>query len=214
MCGQYAGFYALLTRSRVCFHCLELPPLAVRETDEWFDPDALHRRTLRIPTLDSIRGDYGLAEYEMESGLELTAIRDYASEEGWRRHNKDLREPSTLSKWQFQKSCKYMATVALPYYDTRTRQHDHGVCCAGCLLAVEKRLIDRGWAAYWAKRMVYSRAGFLKHFQECEHAQRLWKLSDGGKICPPEMPAEARQPALVPTESHDTEMASDEGDTS
>jgi hypothetical protein len=95
-------------------------------------------------------------------------------------------------KYNFKGSC------ALPYYGRRTGQVEHGVSCAGCQLAIEKRIIGaraEEWA-WEARDKVYSQAGFLEHFRWCEQAQLLWKMSEAGTRRPGALPEVARRGGL------------------
>lgn len=87
-----------------------------------------------------------------------------------------------------------MGACALPYYDKKSGEIEHGISCPGCQLALEKSIIatrTEDWA-FEARDKVYARDGFLQHFKWCEQAQLLWKSSDEGNHMPTELPEAAR----------------------
>jgi hypothetical protein len=89
----------------------------------------------------------------------------------------------------------FMGVCALAYYDRRTGRAEHGMSCAGCQVALEKRIVGSGgekWASE-ARDKVYSRDSFLDHFRWCEQAQLLWRLSGEGDRQPAELPEAARR---------------------
>ncbi|KAK4206362.1 hypothetical protein QBC37DRAFT_249739, partial [Rhypophila decipiens] len=90
---------------------------------------------------------------------------------------------------------KFMGSCALPYYDRRTGRVEHGISCARCQFALEKRInTSRGvrWA-FEARDKVYAQDGFLDHFRWCEQAQLLWRSSGKGKHRPTELPEFGRR---------------------
>ena len=79
---------------------------------------------------------------------------------------------------------RFMAATALPFVDPCTLEVQHGVCCKGCQIALEKGLIAAlGEAADFALRdRIYSFEGFIQHFKWCAEAQALWISSQEGTI--------------------------------
>lgn len=93
-------------------------------------------------------------------------------------------------KLQRNQKFNFMGACALPHYDKQSGETEHGMSCAGCQLALEKSIIATRSeeSAFEARDKIYARDGFLEHFQWCEQAQHLWKLSDEGKHKPTELP--------------------------
>lgn len=81
----------------------------------------------------------------------------------------------------------FMACCALPSYEPKFRSIQGGISCAGCQLAVEEDLIPFHDAAE-KRDIVYSREGFIQHFELCKDAQLLWTSSTNGQVEPPKLP--------------------------
>ncbi|KAK7425320.1 hypothetical protein QQZ08_008217 [Neonectria magnoliae] len=86
-----------------------------------------------------------------------------------------------------------MAATALPFVDPSTFKVQHGVCCKGCQIALEKVLITAlGEPADFALRdRINSDKGFIRHFKWCAEAQTPWISSQEGTV-PVEEPAATR----------------------
>ncbi|MBE3043681.1 hypothetical protein IMZ48_14145 [Candidatus Bathyarchaeota archaeon] len=68
-----------------------------------------------------------------------------------------------------------MASSSIPYFDVATSAVERGLTCKGCQILVQTH--DR---ATKPRGAVYSRQGFLEHFQVCSAAKELWVTSKGG----------------------------------
>lgn len=77
---------------------------------------------------------------------------------------------------------RFMVATALPFVNPRTFEIQHGVCCKGCQIAVEKDLIGQNVEDYDLRDRVYSNEGFIHHFKWCAEAQALWASSQGGTV--------------------------------
>jgi len=73
---------------------------------------------------------------------------------------------------------RFMAATAMPWLDVGRCSVQYGVSCKGCQVAIEKNVsID-----FEARDWVFSKDGFLEHYQSCTEARELWKASCGGTI--------------------------------
>lgn len=133
-----------------------------------------------------------MSEYVQNSRVAIVSVPQAISVSG--------RLPQGPAQTQFSNSQRnqkfnFMGACALPYYDKQTGEIEHGMSCAGCQLALEKKIIAtraEDWA-FEARDKVYARDGFLEHFKSCKQAQLLCKSSDEGKHMPTELPEAARR---------------------
>jgi hypothetical protein len=194
LCDEFSGFVSLPTWTRCCFECLrKAPETQIRSL-------ASVRKQFRLPKaeLASLRpfrtlpGKYSMDESVYKSRVTAVSLHQAILLSGHRAPQPGQAIPANSErsrKYNFKGSC------ALPYYDKRTGEVEHGVSCAGCQLAIEKYIIGaRAEAWAWeARDKVYSRVGFLERFRWCEQAQLLWRTSEEGTRRPPELPEAARR---------------------
>ncbi|KAK4108641.1 hypothetical protein N656DRAFT_783869 [Canariomyces notabilis] len=196
LCGEFAGFMSLLTWTRCCFACLEKAPelevqslASVRKT--------FHLRKGQLAQLKSFKTLPGI--YWVDSGCVLESVRKsrttvVSAHQARLLFGQQLHTPAQEQEtnWDRRSSIlRYTAACELAYYDKSTGKVENGICCAGCQLALEKRIIG-SWGEDWsyeARNKSYARDGLLGHFRWCKQAQLLWESSGGGKRRPPELPA-------------------------
>ncbi|KAK4157498.1 hypothetical protein C8A00DRAFT_40076 [Chaetomidium leptoderma] len=164
LCGEFGGFIFLPTLQRCCFPCLQLSPelrvYRARKCKNVGGP---------VPVARSIPGTFGMAETECKQRLWLTPTKPMAKS-----------NPKPIYR--------YMVATALPYVDLGAggTQVQHGVCCTGCQISVEKNLAMHGDVPSYdisdLRDRVYSSDGYLRHFQWCQEAQTLWASSSGGTV--------------------------------
>lgn len=196
ICGRFAGFVFLLTWTRCCFQCLlSAPETRVQSLVSAQKEFQLKRaESSRLAMLRTLPGRYSMGDH-----MRISRIRIVSTHQARKSVAGRARHPSPSAPAEVETGpnhiFRFMASCALPYYDSRTRRVERGMSCSGCQLAFENGIIGyRGeaWASL-ARDMVYSQDGFLDHFRRCEQAQRLWKASGEGKHRPSELPECARR---------------------
>jgi hypothetical protein len=68
-----------------------------------------------------------------------------------------------------------MACTAYPWYDVRTGGVEYGVNCKGCEIRHEK-----GRIPICDRDRVFSKSGYLSHFELCTEAQDLFTARENG----------------------------------
>ncbi|KAL3601029.1 hypothetical protein FPOAC2_05282 [Fusarium poae] len=187
MCGEFGGLLFLPTCTRCCYSCLrEKPELAVVGGDDvyqlgilgakmfstsgcrylkiqnWAQPTMMLDKTIGIPAVDicqairflgSIQGNFGTALHR-----------------GWLHY-------------------RSAACIMYPTLDRYTMTVERGVSCKGCEKAFVTNRFEangQGWtipdipSSYVDRDISFSTIGFLKHFEFCEHAQKIWENSEYG----------------------------------
>ncbi|KAJ9298350.1 hypothetical protein DTO271G3_3955 [Paecilomyces variotii] len=192
-CGDFSGFISLLTWKRCCFKCLQEAPetqvqtlAAVRKR---FNLTKVERDQLR--SFKTLPGIYSMNESVHKSRIEIVSVQQAMA----CRQQPHAVAQAYAASLERNRKFRFMASCALPYYDKRTGQVEHGMSCAGCQLALEKDIIGtRGekWA-FEVRDKVYARDSFLEHFRWCEQAQLLWRSSGEGNNRPTELPEAARR---------------------
>lgn len=189
---RYGDLVNLLTWTRCCSFCLRkrAPELRVATT-------ATARRILRLskesakelPTLTTLPGIFSMDEKPRKIRVKVVHAQSALSAY-YKEHSGDGPTLDTVSR----PGLEFMACCALPNYDSRTKQLQNGISCAGCQIAVEDGINTDGtkWA-FDVRDMVYSKDGFLKHFEWCEQAQLLWISSEYGTIEPTKYPHSCRK---------------------
>ncbi|EME42633.1 hypothetical protein DOTSEDRAFT_112459, partial [Dothistroma septosporum NZE10] len=177
----------LLTWKRYCTTCLRgrVHKSAVMTVAHARKQLRLRAPTLRrLPTLKTIPGIYTMEETLHKSSVHL--IAEYHAFSSYRDEHGGA-EPAIVRREQQSRNV-FMSCCAFPSYDTLTRDVERGISCSGCQLISENQDGLREDLVFLRDK-VYSKASFLKHYEECEGAQRLWNSSDDGKVQPAELPA-------------------------
>jgi hypothetical protein len=192
LCGEFGGFMSLLAWNRCCFKCLqEAPELQVRTLASAQKQFRLTKAQVQqLKSLKTLPGTYTMEESVYKSRIMVVSAHQALSASGQQPHSSQA-QPANFERNQ---KFNFMGSCALPYYDRRAGRIERGMSCAGCQLALEKRIIGarcEKWALE-ARNKVYAQDGFLEHFRWCEQAQVLWRSSDGGNKQPPELPVAAR----------------------
>ena len=194
LCGEFGGFISLPTWNRCCFKCLQ-GALETQVQSLASVRKQFHLTKAKLTQLRSFKtlpGIYSMMESVYKSRVTVVSVHQAILASGQQPHALVQVQVANLGRNQ---KYNFMGSCALPYYDRRTGEVEHGMSCAGCQLALEKDIIgSRGedWA-FEARDKVYARDGFLKHFRWCEQAQLLWRLSDEGNKRPAELPEAARR---------------------
>lgn len=194
LCGEFAGFISLLPWIRCCFNCLQVAPETQVQTlaavRKQFHLTKAEMNQLR--SFKTLPGIYTMWESLYKS--RITVVSAHQAKLVFRQQSRALAQTQAVGSGRTEKF-KFMGSCALPYYDRRTGSVEHGMSCAGCQLALEKRIIgSRGevWV-YEVRNKIYAQDGFLNHFRWCEQAQLLWRTSHEGNKEPPELPEFVRR---------------------
>ncbi|KAF4965617.1 hypothetical protein FSARC_6604 [Fusarium sarcochroum] len=188
VCGKLAGFINLLTWKRSCFKCLREASETQLQLKDWVE-DSLQmteNERSQLTILESLPGRYGLYNDPFLERHLLVSTQQAKDVVRSRGENK-FRYPNTGP----MQNLDFLGTCALPHFDNKAGRADHGVSCAGCLLAMQKGIITKSQAVKQRDK-VYDREEFLKHFRRCKQAQLLWESSDGGTKEPEELPDTAK----------------------
>lgn len=195
LCGLFGGFLFLPTRLRCCFQCLnkaqetrvDTVASIMQELGDTMGKEAQRWKFRRIP------GKYTMNECQYDHRISLAPIFPPAPLLGdtATQQLQQLLRPPAWSPAKF----RFMACCRLPFYDRQRGTTEDGVSCAGCQLDLQQKMLSCrfGHPASALRDRVYSRAGFLDHFQSCESAQMLWESSERGTIEPLELPEWVRR---------------------
>ncbi|EEU47067.1 uncharacterized protein NECHADRAFT_35215 [Fusarium vanettenii 77-13-4] len=178
LCGEFGGFLFLVTATRCCFACIKSSPdLRV------ISPSTLSRLAKISPKrlhqalgsgLRTVSGIYSMEEKLVRRPTFLVASQPAIA----RLQLLGLLNQNTigaLSKWNEHENQRFMASTAFPWYDPYSGKVESGVCCKGCQVKEENLLVGSD-----ERDHVFSRSGYLSHFESCTEAQKLWDQSEGG----------------------------------
>lgn len=177
VCGSFGGFVFLPTAARCCLYCLESAPafriISLHSLCKAAGGLAAGLRK-SYPVLRSIPGTYSseakryVRRRYLVSGHHALAFPRQNEEEDARTMLETLPDSPAL---------RCMAATRLPYVSRVTGAAQLGRCCKGCQIAMEANPCDENFSR---RERLYSRDGFLDHFQDCEEAKALWLSSEGG----------------------------------
>lgn len=186
-CGKFGGFVFLPTWIRCCFECIEEDPetrmVSVAEVRRLFRlsrAEVSQQRSFQsLPGLYT-EGLYSMKRSYQQRPLKLVpyfpAMKEFGDrlETGAARSHRPYWEPVH----------NFMASCQLPYHDPQTQAVEWGISCAGCERRRDGQPVrlnppfgyndlfdERPWSE------VFSRDGYLKHFNICAQAQALWRSS-------------------------------------
>ncbi|KAK3315416.1 hypothetical protein B0H66DRAFT_565338 [Apodospora peruviana] len=206
LCGEFGGYISLLAWRRCCFKCvhdglsLEMGVRSLASVRKHFRLPAAELAQLR--SFKTLPGTYMMGKVACK--FPVTVVSFYHAVLASGREPYDTTR-AQQSVWERDDKYNFMGSCALPYYDRQTGKVDHGMSCAGCLLALEKDIASRLelCTAFEARDKLYGQDGFLRHFRWCEQAQLLWSSSEQGNILPAELPEAVRRGGM----SWETKMA-------
>lgn len=159
-CDQFGRFVFLPTLQRCCLHCLLV--------HQDFNVYRTNQRSTGNPTFFTIAGSYGYETSTLSPSTKFDYPQSYSL----------ATEPSRFPRMLPFTPGRCMAAVAVPYVGSSI---EHGVCCTGCQMRIEKNLLDADLRFDISER-IYSHEGFLKHFRKCRQAKDLWKTGRGGNF--------------------------------
>ncbi|PGH28880.1 hypothetical protein GX50_08368 [[Emmonsia] crescens] len=184
ICDSFSGFIFLPSFQRCCFPCLktayQFRVVSLTEAGKRFK---LSKQALRnsFPILSTIPGQYSMEEVPYKRRMYLLAEEQLIKVFECSNRDRETRiSPDTPRK----DVLRYMAATTLPCLDTATGHIEHGICCAGCQIKLEKSFFSTGpeYDSHVVRDRIYSQAGFLEHFPACSEARILWESSQEGRI--------------------------------
>ncbi|KND86307.1 hypothetical protein TOPH_09065 [Tolypocladium ophioglossoides CBS 100239] len=180
LCDSFGGFLFLPTATRCCFGCIDsanalnIVSLSAFSKAAKISPKRLRRL---LPVLLSIPGQYGMWHSTRSRPTNLVSERQAIDTLPTLTKNLDLQEILA------QDSCwRFMASTALPFLDLETNEVENGLSCKGCQVAVESSRPRGDESVFDRRDMVYSKDGFLDHFNACVGAKGLWVASQEGRV--------------------------------
>ncbi|KAJ5709147.1 hypothetical protein N7493_010481 [Penicillium malachiteum] len=189
-CGEFAGFISLLTWKRCCFACLQkAPETQVRTLASMRKQLHLTKPELaQLVSFKSLPGIYTMNETIIKSRTTIVSLHEVMVAS--KRQSPTQPQASQVIIVDRNQKFNFMRSCALPYYDKATGNVERGISCAGCQLAIEKKIFTTGTTTlqFDARDKVYTQDGFLDHFRWYEQAQVLWKSSAEGTKKPTELP--------------------------
>ena len=181
LCGAFGRFILLPTATQCFLPCLEsASEFALLSVAQACKTTGRSRASLRrlIPMLYTIPGIYGMAETNRRRRGYFVA----------KTHCSELPQMDSLQPLHNTNSpdpliVRYMASSSIPYLDVATGSVQTGLSCKGCQVMLEDDAIKtRSTEPFRRRNRVYSREGFLDHFQQCDGAKALWISSKGGMV--------------------------------
>lgn len=179
LCDSFSGFFFLPTAARCCFSCIKTATsLRAATVGKLSRASGVSIPQLKrsIPILRTLPGKYSMNEVNRRQNV-LIVAETHCLDVLQRSRVKEAR--STFDSWRPWPIQSFMASISLPYFDPITSKIDTGVSCTGCQQALEDTPSDENIRR---RERVYSREGFMIHFQECTEAKSLWFLSQRGTV--------------------------------
>lgn len=186
-CGCFGDFLFLHTLTRGCYDCIMFAPEYITAHLPafcmWMDVP-LESMDGLLPVVYSIPGIYTNQDRNKPNRYPLVEL-EAAIEAVWAAEDlkfDDGKENLVRSRIDDQMMARYMSSIAMPYLDVKTRQIHQGMNCKGCYIASVAPVIYDFQAVFGPREKVFSRGEFLKHFDSCVEAQKLWASSLGGLV--------------------------------
>ncbi|KAJ4360980.1 uncharacterized protein N0V89_001549 [Didymosphaeria variabile] len=199
LCGGYGNLVYLPTWTRCCSACLRKDASEIRSTNAAGAKRHLNlskKAFESLPRLLTLPGTYTMDARSRSGRVNLVpteyALSAFRDDNAGTEPTTDMKNKITMPivcQDTLKPMQAFMACCALPSYNPRTNEVEREVSCAGCQKYKERSggRREEPWAGP-ARDRVYSHTGFLAHFTWCEHAQSLWKDSNGGTITPSRLP--------------------------
>ncbi|KAF4951043.1 hypothetical protein FGADI_7780 [Fusarium gaditjirri] len=191
-CDEYGSILFLLTCTRTCHRCLcTSPRMAVIGTDE------ILKYYARFTMCGSEENRAHLLEALQKSSILSLKVRNHCFPGRWVKgiravlvddavtspelgiHTTDEVREYLYGEWLHYRTA---ACIHFPSWNSSTSEVEEGLACKGCHEAFENRLIQANGPLGDARinpdaedrDRCYSHKDFEKHFEICEHAQRIW----------------------------------------
>ena len=134
LCGEFGGFISLLTWKRCCFKCLREAPETQMQSRNAIGK-RFHLTKIESDQLRSFKTLPGI--YSMDEAIYKSRVAIVSVLQATLRRQKHVQLQSPPVSSEINQKFNFMGSCALPYYDKRTGEVEHGMSCAGCQLAVE-----------------------------------------------------------------------------
>jgi len=190
VCGHPGLFFDMFTSYRCCITCVSNSDSLLCVTASFAKRKlGLNSKTMSmLPTLLSIPGKYAEKEKTYQRRILLVRMLSAAVAVSIQQEdsNSSHPRPRSLGKGPIprqlllrldrhrQNPYRFMAVVRLPFLDRGTGALNWGVSCRACRLGPQD--YSRGYRDW---NNVYSIAGYMRHFQECEVSQIGRKVMPG-----------------------------------
>lgn len=178
LCSEFGGFLFLLTATRCCFACVKsspdlrvIPPSSLSRFTK-ISPKRLHQAL--GPGLRTVPGVYSMEERRAKRPNSLVALEP-AIARLQLLGLVDRSKAEALLERNEHPGQRFMASTSFPWYDPGSGRVERGVSCKGCQVRVEAQLVGSH-----DRDHVFSRSGYLSHFETCAESQELWDQSRGG----------------------------------
>ncbi|KAJ2990423.1 hypothetical protein NUW58_g2956 [Xylaria curta] len=176
ICGEYGGFMSILLWKRCCYMCLRTAPelrmQSVTNVRKYYGVGK--SQTNQLTQLQSLPGFYGMSNASQQPRISVVSVNETAMFFG--------RPPPEPKMWEGPSKCNFIASCPLPFvhYDASSQPViELGVSCLGCYWAMSQKDIPTlSFKKDELCEKIYTRDGFLRHFQWCKPAQRMWKTPE------------------------------------
>lgn len=176
-CNEFEGFLFLPNITRCCFYCIrnchELRAISFSSLFKIARMSPKLLRNLLGNTLQTVPAIYSFDRYptkrpkallpQKQSAARLSALGLLTE------HARDVLDSLLDSAYQKKLFRQFMTCTAYPWYDLRTGNVEYGVNCKGCEIRREK-----GRIPICDRDRVFSKSGYLSHFELCTEAQDLF----------------------------------------
>lgn len=192
LCGAFGGFIFLPTFTRCCLSCVDKAPqlraLHLASALKTHIHSTATRVQRSVPVLRAMPGKYSMGGVFRKKRALILAEVDVMRSPGAR--GQQCQSPHENLQVRL---LRCMATTALPYFNKERGDSENGISCLGCQIPVAREMARMVYSASGSpddgellrilpRDRVYSRDGFMEHFQECLEAQAAWGVSKEGTI--------------------------------
>ena len=193
-CGEFGSLIFLPNWSRCCYKCLgSCRQFEMQTMSSVRKQYKLNRAaSRRLVALKTLPGMYGLSEKPWKARNVLVQTKQ--AEKLHRQYSLSHCEIQKREFWTtYDEKYRCMAACEFPHYDSKAKEVDEPVWCAGCQVAFERGISpealhgdisDELNELFSRCKTMHFRPEFLEHFKRCEQAQLLWRTSDEGDIDP------------------------------
>lgn len=192
-CGEFGGFLFIPTAMRCCLDCIyDRSQFPVMTLNSIFKRTKIPIRKLQslMPVLKTVPGWYGRYEHSRQQrhhyvafhhALEaLENLKGIEAPEVLKLINLMLESTSPPEVMPSREKCE--SSSSIPTFDSTTSTAYWSLSCKGCATEISRlgRVYPTSASVPENIDKVYSKEGFLAHFQVCKKAKSLWTASEGG----------------------------------
>lgn len=199
VCGAFGGCLSIPTCSRCCFTCIrdadELSMTTPKAAESYFGLGYSDMQTM-IAVLRTLPGKYSDQQTSRSRRflvISMAQARKAANELRLEPVKIDARQSEIFHQKQLKEERvrRLMTAIVMPHLDVRTGDVQMGVSCKGCQVNLERRVRPGPSGHFESKQkrdQLYSREGFLAHFNDCMAARAMWIESKEGTVIKPWYP--------------------------